>query len=161
LRHRLDELDESEAKNIGDMMHDISDLINSETDKTIRRDLDKINKLLQEHKADLDKNQDARQELIDNLVNCASDILAKSLGMDISHIQLLTLPFQTMKNLTQHQKDELLVLQDIARHVEELEFNACDKSDAPCQWFRDFVLATARELVSKPEISEAQYLAAN
>jgi hypothetical protein len=79
--------DESDIKTqiaCGEMMHDVSEMLEDETDPTILKDLHDISEIMTEHQNDLATNAGAREKLLEKLLQVADDIIGKDLGLHLT-----------------------------------------------------------------------------
>lgn len=162
LENKLHQKDEQEAMLPGEMLHDISEMLADEVDPQTLRDLDEIANLLRDHKKDLSSNPVARTMLNEKLLRCASDIIKQEVGIVLSLVELLALSVASLKTVNDHKKGSLIHLQDIARHVEELEFSDLKpKQEEDRDWLKELIINTMQLILGQPDYRAPEMLAIN
>jgi hypothetical protein len=162
LENKLHQKDEQEAMLPGEMLHDISEMLADEVDPQTLRDLDEIANLLRDHKKDLSSNPVARTMLNEKLLRCASDIIKQEVGIVLSLVELLALSVASLKTVNDHKKGSLIHLQDIARHVEELEFSDLKpKQEEDRDWLKELIISTMQLILGQPDSRAPEMLAIN
>ena len=162
LENQLHHIDEQEAMRPGEMQHDISELMMNEVDPQTLRDLDEIANLLRDHKKDLSSNPVARTMVNEKLLQCASDIIKKEVGIELSLVELLALSVASLKTVNDNKKGSLIQLQNIARHVEELEFSDLKpKQEEDRDWLKELIINTMQLILGQPDSRSPELLATN
>jgi hypothetical protein len=162
LENKLHQKDEQEAMLPGEMLHDISEMLADEVDPQTLRDLDEIANMLRDHKKDLSSNPVARTMLNEKLLRCASDIIKQEVGIVLSLVELLALSVASLKTVNDHKKGSLIHLQDIARHVEELEFSDLKpKQEEDRDWLKELIINTMQLILGQPDSRAPEMLAIN